>query len=90
MQVSCCVLCIFVNLEADFTPLDKLKIAKENVRSWQMIMCLIMEQSILHLFSHGNQRTLLCLQLRRAFTSNSRPVAVDSFSSLEVLDLYSV
>ena len=29
LQVSCSVLCIFVNLKANFTPLDKLKIAKE-------------------------------------------------------------
>lgn len=40
----------FANLKANFTPQDKFKIAKENLHSWQKILCLIMEQSILHLF----------------------------------------
>ena len=52
----------FANLEANYTPLDKFKIAKQNVHSWQKVMHLNMEQKHLTPFPHENQHTFVCLQ----------------------------
>ena len=54
------VFVFFANLEANYTPLDKFKIAKENVHSLQKIMHLNMEQKHLTSFPHDNQHTFVC------------------------------
>ena len=48
------------NLEANYTLLDKFKIAKENVHSLQKVMHLNMKQKHLTPFPHENQNTFAC------------------------------
>ena len=50
----------FANLEANYTPPEKFKIAIENVHSLQKIMHLNMEQKHLTPFPDENQHTFVC------------------------------